>query len=77
MFGSLILKRQTMDENVLVGRMSDTEFMVCVLNNLPEEYDVVVDRLETRLVSTGEDRLTIEALRERLNSRFERIHSNV
>ncbi len=47
------------------------EFMIHVLNNLPEEYDVVLDSLETHLVSTGEDRLTLESLREKLNSRFE------
>ncbi len=64
-----------MDEIELVGRMSDMEFMIHVLNNLPEEYDVVMDSLKNRLVSTGEDRLTLESLREKLNSRFERIIS--
>ncbi len=49
--------------------------MIHVLNNLPEEYDVVLDSLETHLVSTGEDRLTLESLREKLNSRFEGITS--
>jgi len=67
--------RQRMDEIGLVGRMSDMEFMIHVLNNLPEEYDVVLDSLENRLVSTGEERLTLESLREKLNSRFERITS--
>ncbi len=67
--------RQRMDDIGLVGRMSDMEFMIHVLNNLPEEYDVVLYSLETRLVSTGEDRLTLESLREKLNSRFERIIS--
>ncbi len=62
-----------MDEIGLVRRMSDMEFMIRVLNNLPEEYDVVLDSLETRLVSTGEDRLTLESLREQLNSRFENL----
>ncbi len=64
-----------MDDIGLVGRMSDMEFMIHELNNLPEEYDVVLDSLETHLVSTGEDRLTLESLREDLNSRFERIIS--
>ncbi len=64
-----------MDEIGLVGRMSDMEFMIHVLNILPEEYDVVLDRLETCLVSTGEYRLRLESLREKLNSRFERIVS--
>ncbi len=45
-----------MDEIGLVGRMSDMEFMIHVLDNLPEEYDVVLYSLETHLVSTGEER---------------------
>ncbi len=49
-----------MDEIGIVGRMSDIEFMVHVLNYFLEEYDVVQDSLETHLVSTGEDRLTLE-----------------
>ncbi len=44
--------------------MSDMGFMIHVLNSLPEEYDVVLDSLENRLVSTGEERLTLESLRE-------------
>ena len=67
--------RQRMDKNGLVGRMSDMELMIHVLNNLPEKYDVVLDSLETHLLSTGEDKLTFEALQEKLNSRFERISS--
>ncbi len=67
--------KQRMDEIGLVGRISDMEFMIHVLNNLPKEYDVVLDSLENCIVSTGEDRLTLESLREKLNSRFERITS--
>ena len=36
----------------------------------------MLDSLETHLVSTGEDKLMLEALLEKLNSRFERISSN-
>ena len=64
-----------MDEIGLAGKMSDMEFMIHVLNNVSEEYDVVLDSLESCLVSTGEDKLTIEAFREKLNSRFEWISS--
>ncbi len=39
--------RQRMDEIGLVGRVNAMEFMIHVLNNLPEEYDVVLDSLET------------------------------
>ncbi len=37
--------RHRMDEIGLVGRMSDTEFMIHVLNILPEQYDNVMDSL--------------------------------
>ena len=36
------------------------KFMIDVLNNLPEEYDVVLYSLETHLVSTGEDKFMLE-----------------
>ncbi len=72
---NLQASRQRMTDIGLVGRMSDMEFMIHVLNNLPEEYVVVLDSLETRLVLTGEDKLTLESLREKLDSRFERIMS--
>ncbi len=67
--------RQRMDEFGLVERMSDMEFMIHELNNLPEEDDVVLNILENCLVLNGEDRLTLEALRKKLNSRFEMIDS--
>ncbi len=67
--------RQIVHKIGLMRRLSDMEFIIQVLNNLPEEYDVVLDSLENRLVSTREDRSTLEALREKLNSRFERIMS--
>ena len=64
-----------MDEIGLVGMMSDMEFMIYVLNNLLEENDVVLDSLEIHLVSNGEDKLMLEALKEKLNSRIKRISS--
>ena len=42
--------RQRTDEFRLVGMMSGMEFMINVLYSLPEEYDVVLDSLETHLV---------------------------
>ncbi len=72
---NLEVLRQRMDEFGLVERMSDMEFMIHELNNLPEEDDVVLNILENCLVLNGEDRLTLEALRKKLNSRFEMIDS--
>jgi len=55
--------------------MSDKDFMVKVLNNLPSEYDVILDGLENRLTLDQSDpnTLTIENIREKLNNRYERI----
>ncbi len=72
---NLVALRQRIDEIGLVGNMSDMELIIHVLNKLPEEYDVVLDSLEACLVSTGEDRVALGVLREKLNARFERINS--
>ena len=64
-----------MDKIGLAEKMSDMEFIIHMLNNLPEEYNVVLDRLDSHLVSINEDKLTLEALWEELNSRFEQISS--
>ncbi len=66
MFGSQIESlRQRMDEIGLVERMSDMEFMIHVLKNFPEEYDAVLDSLESCLVLTEKEGLILEALRSR------------
>ena len=49
------------------GSVSDEDFMIHVLNNLPEEYDVILDGLENRLMATGENALNIDSIREKLN----------
>ena len=49
--------------------------MVHVLNNLPVEYDVILDRLENHLTSTGDDALTIDSIHEKLNHRYEKMKS--
>ena len=57
------------------GNVFDEDFMIHVLNNLPEEYDVILDGLENRLMATGENALTIDSICEKLNHRYERIKS--
>ena len=54
------------------GNVSDEDFMIHVLNNLPEEYDVILDGLENRLTATGENALTIDLIRKKLNQRYEK-----
>ena len=46
--------------------------MIHILNNLPEEYDVILDGLENRLTVIGENALTIDTIREKLNHRYEK-----
>ena len=52
--------------------------MIHILNNLPEEYGVILDGLESRLIIPDSDpnKLTIENIRDKLNNRFERIAKN-
>ncbi len=68
--------RQRIDEIRLMRRIRVMKFISHIVNILSEEYDVVLDSLETNLISTEKDVLTLQFLRENLNSRFERITSN-
>ena len=43
------------------------DFMIHVLNNLPKEYDVILNGLENRLMATGDDALTIDSISKKLN----------
>ena len=51
------------------GNVSDEDFMIHVLNNLPEKYNVILDGLENCLVATRENALTIDSIRTKLNHR--------
>ena len=53
--------------------ISEKDLMVKVINNLPEEYDVVVDGLENKLSLSGDESLTVEKMRDKLNDRYQRI----
>ena len=56
--------------------ISDRDLMVKILNNLPSEYDVILDGLESRLNKSGDDALTLEDIREKLGTRYARIKTN-
>ena len=47
--------------------------MIHVLNNLPMEYDVILDELQNHLTSSDNDTLMIEIITEKLNHRNEKI----
>ena len=49
--------------------------MIHVLNNFPKEYDVILDGHENCLTATGDNALTIDSIREKLNHRYEKIKS--
>ena len=56
-----------MNEFGLKGIISDENFMICVLNNLPKEYDVILDRFENCLTVSGNDVLAIDMICKKLN----------
>ena len=48
-----------MNEFRLKVSISEKDFMINVLNNLPEEYDVILDVLKNCLTASGDNVLTI------------------
>ena len=51
--------------------------MIHVLNNLPEEYDVILDGLENHLTATRDEALTIHSICTKLNHRYKKIKSKI
>ena len=44
----------------IASAISEQDFMVKILNNLPSEYNVVLDGLESRMTKSGQDVLTVK-----------------
>ena len=44
------------------GGITDKDFMIHVLNNLPKVYNVILNGLENCLIATGDDMLTIDVI---------------
>ena len=61
-----------MNEFELKGCISNEHVMINVLNEFPEEYDVIMDKLKNHLMSTGNDAQTIKVTKEKLNQRYEK-----
>ena len=57
----------------LKSNKTDKDFMIHVLNNLPEEYDVILNGLQEHLTSRRDDALTIEVMHKKLNHQYEKI----
>ena len=57
------------------GNITEDDFMICVLNNLAKEYNVILDGLENHLTATGDDVLTIDVIRKKLNHWHKKVKS--
>ena len=53
--------------------ISDDDLIIHILNNLPTEYNTIVEQLEDAISSTGDDKLTLERVRDKLRIKFQRI----
>lgn len=69
--------RSEMNKVQIPGKtdMSEVDLIIHILSNLPEEYEVAVSELEEKLKNTSTP-LSIETVREKLNSRYERMTKN-
>ena len=67
--------RIQMHEFGLKGNITDKDFMIQVLNNLPMEYNVILDGLKNHLTASGNNMLTVEIIHEKLNHWYKKIKS--
>ena len=49
------------------GNINDKDYMIHVLNNCPEEYDLIFDSLENNLMTGGADTVIIGMICKKLN----------
>ena len=49
--------------------------MIHISNNMPKDYDVILNGLEYHIMATGDDVLTIDGICKKLNHRYEQIKS--
>ena len=50
------------DELGLIPQMSDDDFMLLIMSNLPEEYEAVLTDVENRLILESGEKITIELI---------------
>ena len=63
--------RNTIEQILGKPHIDDTDMMLHILNNLPEEYETIVDRVTKELSNKT---LTLESLQEDLQEKFERLN---
>ena len=56
-----------------ISSISDEDFMIHILNILPDIYNVILIGLENHLVVTGDDALTIDAICKKLNHHYKKL----
>ena len=59
-----------MSEFGLEGNITNEDFMIHVLHNLPVEYNMILDGLENCHTSSRDDTLTIEVIYAKLNHQY-------
>ena len=51
-----------MNKFIPKGSITDKDVMIHFLNNLPKDYDVILDGLKNCLMAAGDDALTINMI---------------
>ena len=69
-FGGLQIQMSKFRLKVII---SDEDFIVHILNNLPKEYDVILDGLKNRLTVSGNDVFIIDIICKKLNHHYKKI----
>ena len=61
--------------NLSKDKMSKQTLMIHILNNVPEEYDVVLDRMEDKLClkDDNDNKLTVEDIHNKLSDRYKKL----
>ena len=59
-----------MDEIRLTSQISDDDFKLHIMCNLPEEYEAVLTYLENRLMAESGEKVTGELMHQKLNACF-------
>ena len=62
-----------MNEFSQKGNITDDDFIIHLLNNLPKEYDIILDGLKNHLMASGDNVLKIDVIHEKLNHWYEKI----
>ena len=64
-----------MNKYQLKGNITDEDFMMNVLNNLPKEYNIILNELENCLTLSRDVAFTIEIISKILNQWFKKIEN--